>query len=115
MLLLAAVVLGGAIPGLELSGRISDDLPAGLVIAGQLAVLCAGAVALVRWSRRSRWDDTHRTAVAAGLLLVYAWYGIVQQLLADDPRAVDIAGNVVLAAGAVALARVAVRRARQPA
>jgi len=111
LLLLAAVVLGGAIPGLAISGRVSDDVPARLIVAGQLAVLAAGSLTLVRWSGRSRWDDTHRTAVATGLLLAYAWYGVVQQLLTDVPRAVDIAGNVVLALGAGVLARVAMRHA----
>ncbi|WP_456823957.1 hypothetical protein [Cellulomonas sp. P5_E12] len=111
LLLLAAVALGGAIPGLELSGRISDEVPAWVIVVGQLTVIVVGAVALVRWSRRSRWGDTHLTAVAAGLLLAYAWYGVVQQMLADDARAVDIAGNVTLALGAVALAEVAMRRA----
>jgi 4-amino-4-deoxy-L-arabinose transferase-like glycosyltransferase len=110
-LLLAAVVLGGAIPGLAISGRISDDLPASVTMAGQFTVIAAGTLALVTWSRCSRWDDTHRTAVAAGLLLAYAWFGVVAQLLADDPRIVDIAGNVTLALGAVGLAHLAMRRA----
>jgi hypothetical protein len=110
-LLLAAVLFGGAIPGLTVSEVTSTGLPAWLDIAGLLIVLAAGAVTLLTWSGRLGWDEGRRAAVAGGLVLVYAWYGITQQSLADHPHAVDVAGNVVLALAAAGLAFVAVRRA----
>lgn len=109
---LALPEFGGIGPG-------EDDqhqLPAWLDIAALLATLTAAGAALVTWSRRPGWNETHRVAVASGLLLTYAWYGIARQALADEPHAIDVLGNVVLAVGAVTLAYISTQRShcREP-
>ena len=103
LLLLAGVLLGGAIPGLPVSGLIRNDLPVAVTVIGQLSVLITGITVIWNWSRRTDWSRVHELAVAGGMLLAYAWYGIVQVLLSPERGVADILGQLGLATGAVVL------------
>lgn len=90
---------------------VLDVVPGTVMALVYLALGAGTAATVVRWSRRAGWDARHRTALAAGALLVYAWHGFPQPPAVPVPPAVDLAGNTVLALGAVILAVAAVRRA----
>jgi len=82
-------------------------LPAWLPVVGDL-VLYLGVGALVwRWSGRAGWGDRHRLALAGGALLTYAWRAFPQQPVVGATGVVDVIGNLLFAAGAVALLVVA--------
>jgi hypothetical protein len=102
-LLLAGVLLGGAIPGLSVSGGIRSDLPAPVVVAGQIATIAGGIALLRKVSGRAGWNASHQLAVATGLLLTYAWYGLVQVMLSDDSDAVAVVGQCLFVLGAAAM------------
>jgi hypothetical protein len=110
LLLLAGVLLGGAIPGLPVSGLIRNDLPVVVTVTAQLSILATGIVIIWNWSRRPDWTRVHELAVAGGMLLAYAWYGIVQVLLSHDRGPVDLIGQIGLATAAIMLLRFSYRR-----
>lgn len=83
--------------------------PPWLVVAVYLALFVVVAVLVRSWSRRVGWSDAHRLALAAGATLTYAWHGFPQPSLGGDPT-VDLVGNAVFAAGAIALLAVAAYR-----
>jgi hypothetical protein len=72
---------------------------AGVYVA--LYVLTAALVAA--WSRRAGWGAAHVLALAGGALLAYAVHGFAQRPMLGPAGPVDLAGNAVLAAGALAL------------
>jgi hypothetical protein len=76
-----------------------------------VAVVAAGLVA--RWSRRAGWGHRHRLALAGGALLTYAWGGFLLSFLLGRTDPIHYLGNAVLAAAAVALLTVTVRRLRR--
>lgn len=94
--------------------RTHEPLPAALNVAGLLALLAAGALLLWRWSGRAGWSPRHEVAAAGGLLLTYAWYGFVQIPSAGSASPqVDLMGNAIFAAGAVALLAAAIWRQKR--
>ncbi len=106
-------VLGSAF---MLLARTHEPIPAALNVAGLLALLAGGALLLWRWSGRADWSPRHELAAAGGLLLTYAWYGFVQVPSAGSASPqVDLLGNAVFAAGAVALLAAAIWRVNRPA
>jgi hypothetical protein len=75
--------------------------------------LAAVAIALVaRWSHRVGWDDPHRLALAGGALLTYVWYGWPAQPVVGATGAIDVIGNAIFSAGALAVLVVAAARVR---
>lgn len=70
--------------------------------------LAAGAV----WLAGTRWSARHRTALAAGALLTYAWAGFALTALTEPGDPVRWWGNAGFAAGAVALVVLCLRRRR---
>ena len=80
----------------------------GLALAAM--VLLAAALSLVLAAASPSWTPMHAVAVAGGALLTYGWGGFVVLDLYGRTAALDIVGNVVLAALAVLLLVVAVRR-----
>jgi hypothetical protein len=105
-----AFLLGSAFMSLAI---VHDAIPASLNVAGKIAVLATGALLLWNGSARADWSEGHRFAVAAGLLLVYAWYGFVQIPSAGDTSpAIDAIGNTFFAAGALLLLGIARKRIR---
>jgi hypothetical protein len=79
-------------------------------VATMIAVDAVVAAVLVRWSVRPGWTPLHTVAVAGGALLTYAWHTFPQQPIVPVPPWVDLAGNALFAAAAVALLVTAVRR-----
>lgn len=74
-----------------------------------LALYALVIALLTRWSRRAGWTGTHRLAVAGGALLTYAWYGFPSTPVLGATGAIDLIGNAVFAAVALALLVAAVR------
>jgi hypothetical protein len=98
-----------------LLARTHEPLPAALNVAGLLTLLAGGALLLWHWSRSVDWSPRHELAAAGGLLLTYAWYGFVQIPSAGSASPqVDLLGNAVFAAGAVALLAAAAWRLSRP-
>jgi hypothetical protein len=104
----AAFALTGAF--MALTRPLSDalHLPAGVLVAGYLALYALAILALLRWSRRSGWGPEHRFALASGSLLTYVWYGFVQ--VPHD--ALDLVGQAVFALLALCILILASRRMR---
>lgn len=90
-------------------GLTRQLLPAALATALTAAVVVAGVVLPVRWSRGQGWSARHRAAVVVGAILTYCWVGVRTQL---DLRGVDfLVGQAVLAAAAIVLVVAVLRRA----
>lgn len=88
-------------------------LPAWANVAAMLALLATPAAAALAWSRRAGWGAAHRLAVAGGAVLAYCWWGFVQ--VPSIPGAtpmIDLIGNAVFVAGALALLALARKRLR---
>ena len=85
-------------------------------VVGLYLVIYAVVIARVaRWSSRSGWDDRHRLALAGGALLTYAWHAFPSDPIVGATGAVDLVGNAVFAAGAVALLAAAAVKVRRTA
>ena len=84
-----------------------------LGVAFGLLLVAAMTGLVTRWSRRKGWSAAHRLALAGGALLTYAWGGFVLAALLGHTGTVDLIGQVVLAAGAVALLAAAIRTVRR--
>lgn len=97
----SAFVLGSAFMALA---NVGEPVPAALPVAGMLGLLAVGSYLFWRWSRREGWSVRHGFALAAGLLLVYAWYGFVQVPSAGDTSPmIDAIGNAIMVVGALIL------------
>lgn len=91
------------------------QLPAWITCLIMLALYTVVAVPVIVWSRRSGWGPEHTLAVAGGALITYAWNGFVQPSLDQGNSTIDLIGNGVFAAIALAvLAFAIVRTAREP-
>lgn len=87
------------------------DMLNGWVIVGIYLVLALVAAMLVlRWSRQMGWSQMHILALAGGALLTYAWHAFVQTPVVGSTGQIDLIGNAIFAAGAVALVILAARR-----
>ncbi len=85
-----------------------------LGVALAVVLLIAASVVVAGLSRLAGWRDRHRLAVAGGALLTYAWAAFVVAEMRGNTDAVNLAGNVIFAVGALSLLAVAMRRtARQ--
>ncbi|HEU4324219.1 MAG TPA: hypothetical protein VFS21_13795 [Roseiflexaceae bacterium] len=107
----SSFVIGSAF--MILAAFVHSTIPAALNVAGLLALLVFGGGLVWRWSRQTGWSALHQFAVAAGLLLVYVWFGFVQvPSIGGTNPSIDLIGNVVFACGALALVALGVRRVR---
>ena len=91
--------------------RLSHDLrlPAAVLILAYFLLYGLAVLAVWRWSRRVGWSVEHRFALAAGALLTYAWYGVVQV----QHDALDLTGQAIFAlVAAVGLVILGSRRVR---
>jgi hypothetical protein len=80
-----------------------------------MVVLDVVLVALtVRWSTRPGWTPRHAVALAGGALLTYAWHAFPEHPVVPVTPWIDLAGNAIFAAAAVALLVTAVRRTASP-
>jgi hypothetical protein len=85
-----------------------------LGVAFGLLLVAVMVVLITRWSRRKGWSLAHRLALAGGALLTYAWGGFVLSvLLLGRTATVDLVGQAVFVAGAVALLTAAIRTVRR--
>ncbi|MGI5125198.1 hypothetical protein ACQEVB_00145 [Pseudonocardia sp. CA-107938] len=85
-------------------------VPATLIVLPVEALLAAAAVTL---SLRPGWTPRHTFALAAAALLTYAWHAFPQTPIVPVAPAVDLVGNAVFAAAAVAVLVAAARRTAQ--
>jgi hypothetical protein len=85
-----------------------------VIVAGYLGVFVLVAALIASWSRRAGWSDAHRFALAAGATVTYAWHSFPQPPARGD-LAVDLAGNAIFTAAALALLIVAALRIRREA
>jgi hypothetical protein len=86
----------------------SPESWAGLAVAA--TVLCGSFFAVVLAAARPSWTPLHAVGLAGGALLTYVWGGFVVLDQHGRTALVDIAGNLVLSAGAGLLIVVAARR-----
>jgi hypothetical protein len=85
----------------------SADMSAWLYV-GVVVVLALASLAVVRfWSKQPGWGDAQRLALAAGALVTYAWSAFPERPVLPASPMVDLIGNVVFAAAALALIAVA--------
>ncbi|MBO0683805.1 MAG: hypothetical protein J2P45_11650 [Candidatus Dormibacteraeota bacterium] len=85
-----------------------------------MAILACGAIAVLLvtvWSRRSGWGPPHQLALAAAAVLAYSWSSLATLLsghtnLGAAVGPVDVAGQVLLALGILALIAWAAVRSR---
>ncbi|MEU8385780.1 hypothetical protein [Streptosporangium sp. NPDC048865] len=77
-----------------------------------VALLAVAAVVVGRWSRRDGWGAAHRLALAGGALLTYAFGGFLLLMLHGTANTANLAGQVILVLGTLALLLVARRTAR---
>jgi len=78
-------------------------------VAAYVALYGVAIAAGLHWSRATGWGSRHRLAAAAGAALAYAWHAFPQPAFGGDPR-IDLIGNAIFAAMAVALIAAAARR-----
>lgn len=83
------------------------------LVAAQTAVVVIMAVVLFAWSRRATWTPLHTLAAAAGPLIVYAVNGFPQPPVVGSKGTIDLVGNAIFAAIALALLIAALKRERQ--
>lgn len=84
------------------------------LFVGTYLALSAVAVSVAFWSRSPSWGDAHRLALAGGAVLTYAWHAFLQAPSLSVGPTVDVIGDAVFTAGAVALLVVTARRRYQP-
>ena len=85
------------------------------VVTGVVVAVLVALGAVLTWSRRATWGQMHVLALAGGALLTYAWHAFPQWPVIGSAGQIDFIGNVVFAAGAVALLAAAVSAQRSSA
>ena len=84
-------------------------LPAGVTLAGMLALEAIAIVSFSIWSRREGWTSRHPLAAASGAILTYGWVGLTRMIgdsvtgLGMPATTADFIGQVLLLAAIVAL------------
>ncbi|MFI6498060.1 hypothetical protein [Nonomuraea typhae] len=106
MLFYDATDLSGRLPY-----RIALPIPVWLGVAIYAALFLVVLVLIARWSRRPGWSQVHQLALAAGATLTYAWHSFLWPPIGTRTSpALDLAGDVVFAAIAIAVLVAAARR-----
>ena len=87
-----------------------------VTLAGMVCLELVVIGAFCVWARRRGWTPAHVIAAAAGAVLTYGWVSIRRMLagataLGAPTTSLDVAGQVVLLLGILALAVVGARRA----
>jgi hypothetical protein len=73
-------------------------------------IIAGVALAVSRLSRHARWSPRHRTALAAGALLTYAWAGFLLTTVKHHADPLALTGNALLAAATISLVAIAAKR-----
>jgi hypothetical protein len=108
LVLAAALVLASAF---QLVEHLAPDagVPAPVTLLALLACEAAAIALVAWWSRRADWTPVHVVALGAAAILTYAWVGLFAFLVRGHTNvggrvdAVDVAGQVVLAAAVLGL------------
>jgi hypothetical protein len=84
--------------------RSNARVPPVASVSIRWVLTAVAAIVIVRWSRARDWRAGHYLAIASATTLTYALFGLVAFLgghtnLGEPTGAVDIAGQIVLAAG----------------
>lgn len=104
----------------ELYSRGKEQgLPPNLVLFGMVLCEAAAIVLLTAWSRREGWGPRHVVAAATGAILTYGWMGIARMAagttaIGTPTTPVDVAGQVLLLTGVLALAALGQMRQHTP-
>jgi hypothetical protein len=86
-----------------------------VTLAGMLALELMAIALITIWSKRPGWGPRHVLAAATGAILTYGWLGITRMIsgstaLGVPTTAVDVAGQIFLLLGILALISMAGRR-----
>ena len=85
----------------------------GWTVVATYVVIYSVIIALVmRWSASAQWGQRHILAFAGGALLTYAWQGFPHEPILGSKGEIDLIGNAVFAASAIALLIAAAMRSR---
>jgi hypothetical protein len=106
------VLVGGLVAGAAF--MLCQGLPGVPAMVVTLLVEAVTATAAIMLSVRSGWSGRHTLALGAAALLTYAWHAFPEGPILPVSPTVDLIGNAVFAAGAVALLAIAARRTRSP-
>ncbi|TDC14709.1 hypothetical protein E1261_41585 [Kribbella albertanoniae] len=105
-LVASSLVAGSAF---AVTGGSNDHL--GWILVGGYLVLSVAVIAAVRyWSASPGWAAGQRLALAGGALLTYAWNAFPETPPELTDPGLDLVGNLLFAAGALALLALAIRR-----
>lgn len=94
-------------------------LPAGLTLAGMLAVEAIAFVSFWIWSRHEGWSAHYPLAAASGAILTYGWVGLARMIdggvtgLGMPATVADAVGQALLLASIVAVIVIGARRLRR--
>lgn len=105
--LIVTLVAGALFQGLTLD---VFDVPTWVGVAVWAADIAGYLTLVALWSARAGWDARHYLAIGTGALLTYAWHSFVETPTGGAALAIDLIGNVVFTAGALALIGWAWRR-----
>jgi hypothetical protein len=105
--LIVTLVAGALFQGLTLDVL---DVPTWVGVAVWAADIAGYLTLVALWSARAGWDARHYLAIGTGALLTYAWHSFVETPTGGAALAIDLIGNVVFTAGALALIGWAWRR-----
>jgi hypothetical protein len=86
------------------------DLPTWVGVVVFVLDVAVYLLLIARWSAREGWGDLQRLAIGAGALITYAWHSFVESPVGAAAIAIDLIGNLVFTAGALALIWFAWRR-----
>jgi len=89
---------------------LTESLPGWAEVAAALTLVAGFVVVVARWSRRSGFGSGHRLALVTGGVLTYAWLGLTMEPETGPRSTADQVGAVVIAAFAIALVVLALRR-----
>jgi hypothetical protein len=94
---------------------VHNGLPAGVTLAGMLALELSALALIIFWSKRRSWGARHVLAAATGAILTYGWFSITRMVagttaLGVPTTAVDVVGQIFLLLGILLLILVADRR-----
>ena len=98
--LIVTLVAGAVFQGLTIDAL---EVPAWVGVAVWVADIAGYLTLVALWSARAGWDARHYLAIGTGALLTYAWHSFVETPTGGAALAIDLIGNVVFTAGALAL------------
>jgi hypothetical protein len=104
------VLVGGLVAGAAF--MLVQGLPGVPAMVVTLVLEAAMAAVVITLSARSGWSGRHTLALGAAALLTYAWHAFPEGPILPVAPTVDLIGNAIFAAAAVALLAMAARRTR---